>query len=46
MKGIKVYHYALSCDDCSIRVYRSVHYNFSEMLDIAIYIYFTLPYYA
>ena len=47
MNGIKVYHYALSYNDCSIRVYRSiVHYNFSQMLNIAIKIYFTISYYA
>ena len=33
-------------DDCSIRVYRFVHYNFPQMLNIAINIYFTLPYYV
>ena len=43
MKGTKVYHYALSYDDCSIR-YHS--YNFPQMLNVAINIYFTLPYYV
>ena len=45
MKGITVYHYALSYDDYSISV-SIVHYNFPQMLDIAINIYFTLTYYA
>ena len=47
MKSIKVYHYAPLYDDCFIRVYRSftIH-NFPQMLDIAININFTIPYYA
>ena len=47
MKGYKVNHYALSYDGCSIRVYQSFTiYNFPQMFNIAINIYFTLPYYA
>ena len=32
MKGIKVFHYALSYDDCSIRVYWSSTTNFHKCL--------------
>ena len=42
MKGIKVYHYAPSYDDC----FMIIHYNFTQMLNIAINIYFILPFYV
>ena len=45
MKGIKVYHYALSYDDCSIRVYWSFT-TISYKCLIAININFTLSYNA
>ena len=49
MKSIQVCHYAPLYDDCFIRVYRSftIHkHNFPHLLDIAININFTIPYYA
>ena len=43
MKGIKINYYALSYDDCSIRVYRLFTTIFHKLLNIAI---ITLLYYA
>ena len=34
MKGIKVYHYTLSYNDCSIRVYRSLNTIFYKCLTL------------
>ena len=42
MKGIKIYHYALSYDDCSIR-YIDRSLQFSKMRDIAINICLHFP---
>ena len=43
MNGIKVYHYALLDDDCTIRVYRSFAAIFHKCINIAIYIFYLFP---
>ena len=43
MKGIKVYYYALSYDDCSIRVYQSFTTIFHKCLTLLLIFILHLP---